>query len=83
MADAGKLNPRGARVPSKLQDCFTGDELDLVMSELPNFEQNDSIEIPSKHTQVNGEINNVSFKTMRVEKWIKSHCKLFWFRKRK
>ncbi|XP_071139807.1 uncharacterized protein [Mytilus edulis] len=73
---------RQVKPPSKLSDCFTGDEIDNIIDDATiNIEQHESRdETPIIHDQCDGKTNNVSFKTNRANIWKKSiysyfeHC---------
>ena len=62
--DDQKRNPK---IPAKLLDCITGEDLDNIIK--VGDIDNDQLEVPLKHLQANGQTNNVSFKTLRNEKW--------------
>ena len=68
---------RKTQTPSKYNNCLTGDEIDTLMNEEHEPESRVSpvvtkimdLEVPQPHPQVDGKINNVTFKTNRPEKW--------------
>jgi hypothetical protein len=59
-----------SRTPSKLSECITGVELDQVCNESLEMENENIInEKAVKHLQCDGKINNVTFKTLRIQLW--------------
>lgn len=53
---------RKTRPPAKLQDCLTGIDIDNA------FDITET-EVPITHKQIDGPINNISFKTIFVKEW--------------
>jgi hypothetical protein len=61
---------RVSRPPSKLSECITGVELNQVCNESLEMENENFIyEKAVKHLQCDGKINNVTFKTLRIQLW--------------
>ena len=67
--------PRACKMPSKYDECITGDEDINNICEASS----EPIETLNFHNQVDGKTNNVSFKTLpsRIEAWQNSLKSLF------
>ena len=66
-----------SKPPAKFDDCFLGEDCDDLFVENKNAEF--PIESPIVHRQVDGRMNNVSFRTFpnRVENWKKTMMEYF------
>ena len=68
---------RKTKNPAKFDDCIVGDEFEDLFTD--NKNEASSIESPIVHRQIDGKVNNVSFKTVpdRIEIWKRTVLQYF------
>lgn len=74
-------NTRETNLQDRFLDCITGEDIDSLIEENQDSSRkrkhHKPLEIPTKHTQIDGRTNNVTFMTQRPETW-KNNNRSLW-----